>query len=736
VPIYETAMPELQRVTLRVEEEIAYLCIDIPGERVNTLSAALIDEFEAVLGELQTREDVRGAVVHSAKDDFIVGFDIKEFAEYANDPERMRQVARKGHDLMSRIESLGIPFVAAIRGSCLGGGLEVALACHARVAADDERTKFGFPEVQLGLFPGGGGTQRLPRLVDLQLALDMILTAKNLGPRRALDEGLVDEVVHPSIVVEAAAQRARALAAARRSTNGKKSEGNGKRTSSTSLGDIVSDPMKVVAHTPARAIIFNRARDMVQKETGGHYPAPFAAIDCVEIGLRDGFEAGVAAEIERFADLVQTQVSKNLREIFFMKQAADKDSVVSKRTKPADVQRVGVLGAGLMGAGIAQVLAYNGYDVRMKDKDAAGLGWGLRYTKELFDKAVKTRRMSEAKADVAFGRISGTTTYDGFGRCDLVIEAVFEDADLKRKVIGDIEALGNENLILASNTSTIPIAKLARDASQPQNIIGMHFFSPVHKMPLVEIIKTKQTSARAIATTLAVARDMGKTCIVVNDGPGFFTSRVIGAYVNEAGWLLQEGASIEDIDTAMQKFGFPVGPMKLVDEVGIDVALKAGSVLAEAFEDRWDAPASLRNIAQDDRKGRKNGRGLYLYENGRAKGPDPIIYDLVGGGRQRKHFTEKTIQDRCWFAMLNECAYCLEEGIVEQPRDIEIGVIFGLGFPPFRGGILHHADQVGLQRVVDAMNQLADEYKERLRPASSLVEMANAGKKFFHDTRG
>ncbi len=719
-------MAKKNRVTLSVEDDIAYVKIDVPGEQVNTLSAALIDEMEGVLEDVKSRTGLKGAVLHSGKKDFIVGFDIKEFSEYADDPSKMKAVATRGHELMNSFGELPFPVVAAIHGNCLGGGLEVALACDARVASDSDRTKLGFPEVQLGLFPGGGGTQRLPRLIDLQVALDMILTAKNLNARKAKKVGLVDDVVHPGILVEVAASLARKLHDENK--KGKK-EGN-------VFDQLVSDPMKVAARTPARGLIFNKAREMVQKETGGHYPAPLDAIDCIEIGLKEGMKAGIECEIERFAKLVQTDVSRNLRGVFFMKQAVDKDPIVGADVEPVEVRRVGVLGAGLMGAGITQVLAYNGYDVRLKDKDAEGLGWGLNYASDLFDKAVKYKKMTAQKADVAFGRISGTASYDGIGTSDLVIEAVFEDKDLKHRMIRDVEEAGNEDLIYASNTSTIPIGDLAKASERPQNIIGMHFFSPVHKMPLLEIIKTNETSDVAIATALKVGRDMGKTCIVVNDGPGFFTSRVIGAYINEAGWLLQEGAAIEDIDRAMRKWGFPVGPMKLVDEVGIDVGLKAGTVLAEAFEERWDAPTALKAVADDGRKGRKNGRGFYVYEDGKAQEPDPTVYDLLGQDRDRKEFSEQTIQDRCWLAMLNECAYCLQEGIAERPRDVDIGVIFGLGFPPFRGGILHHADHVGIQAVVDRLNQLADEYGERLRPALLLRNMAESGDTFFDEGRG
>jgi 3-hydroxyacyl-CoA dehydrogenase/enoyl-CoA hydratase/3-hydroxybutyryl-CoA epimerase len=713
-------MSDDTRVSLRVEDDIAFIEIDCPGKRVNTLSAALIDDMEEILDELQQKSGIVGAVVHSAKDDFIVGFDIEEFSDYADDPGKMREVARRGHNLMNRFEALGFPFVAAIHGNCLGGGLEVALACHARIASDSDRTQLGFPEVQLGLFPGGGGTQRLPRLIDLQIALNMILTAKNQPAKKARKIGLVDDVVHHGILLDVAADKARELY-----------EKHGGREENDFFDNLLHDPMKAVAQTPARAIVFNRARDMVQKQTGGHYPAPFKAIECIEIGLKEGFQAGIEAEIEKFAEMVQTQESKNLREIFFMKQEADKDPVVSEDVAPADVRKVGVLGAGLMGAGIAQSLAYNEYNVRLKDKDAEGLGWGLNYCHDLFQKAVKHHKMSEPMADVAFGRIAGTTGYEGFSNCGLVIEAVFEDRDLKQRILADVEALGNDELIFASNTSTIPIGEIAADAEHPENVIGMHFFSPVYKMPLLEIIKTDATSDRAVATALEVGRAMGKTPIVVNDGPGFFTSRVIGAYINEAGWILQEGAAIEDIDYAMRQWGFPVGPMKLIDEVGIDVALKAAKTLQDAFDERWDAPTTVRAIAEDGRKGKKNDSGLYIYEDGKSKGPDPTVYDLIGGGRDRRKVSERMVQDRCWLAMLNECAYCLQEGIAERPRDIDIGVVFGLGFPPFRGGVLHHADNVGLGTIVDTMNRLADEYGDRLRPAQILIDKADAGETFF-----
>jgi len=709
-------------VSVKIDDGIAYICVDIQGESVNTLSPAMSVRMGEILTDLKGQKNLEGAVVYSGKKDFIVGFDIKELKRFANDPTGLKDLVKQGHELMARFDDLGIPFVAAIQGNCLGGGLEVALACTARVASESPKTKLGLPEVMLGVIPGAGGTQRLPQVVDLQVALDMILTGKQLNARKALKAGLVDDVVHPAILLKTAAELA------------KKLHGERKADSGLHLKDVLADPtagaMKLMAATPARSIIFNKAREAVMKQTKGQYPAPLKALEVIEKGLAKGFDAGIKAESEAFIELVQTDVAKNLINLFFMKTEIDKDPIVAKTVKPTEVTKLGVLGAGLMGAGIVQVAAFKGYNVRLKDRDAKGLGWGLNYCNELYQKQVKRRSMSSAEADIAMGRISGTTTYDGFERCELVVEAVFEDLELKRQILADIEALGNSELIFASNTSTIPIGEIAKNAKHPENVIGMHFFSPVHKMPLLEIIKTDKTSDRAIATTLKVGRDMGKTCIVVSDGPGFFTSRVIGSYINEAGWILQEGSSVEAIDKTMEKFGFPIGPLKLTDEVGIDVGVKAAKVLGEAFKHRLDQPTSLLVVADEGRKGRKNGKGFYLY-GGEKKGVDLSVYDKLPMGRDRNDLDTDLIRDRIWLAMLNECAFCLEEGIAASPRDIDIGVIFGLGFPPFRGGICRYADEVGIPKIVATLDRLSETYGKRLAPAQILVDMAKNNRKFY-----
>ncbi len=715
-------------VSVDIRDGIAYICFDVKGEKVNTLSPAMNERMEEILeGLKREKSKLDGAVLYSAKkNNFIAGFDINELKNFGSDPKGLDALVSRGHEMMGQFESLGIPFVAAIDGSCLGGGLEVALACQGRVATNNPKTKLGLPEVMLGVIPGAGGTQRLPRLIDLQFALTMILQGKQVGAKKAKKLGLVDDVVHHGILLDVAADLARKL----------KKSGAKNDKSVVKLGELRKDPagqaLKIVASSPARGVIFDKAREGVMKATKGKYPAPLKAIDVIEKGLADGFDAGLKAERAAFVELVSGDVAQNLVNLFFMKNEADKDPHVSKNVKARDVEKIGVLGAGLMGAGIAQVCAFKGYNIRMKDRDMAGVGWGVNYCKELFDKAVKYKKMSEPEADVAFGRISGTTTYDGIGNCDLVIEAVFEDLALKQKILADVEAVANRNLIFASNTSTIPIHKIAENSKNKGNVLGMHYFSPVHKMPLLEIIKTKDTTQTAVATALAVGRKTGKTCIVVNDGPGFFTSRVIGAYINEAGWILQEGGAIDHIDRAMKDFGFPVGPMKLVDEVGLDVANKAAGILKGAFEERWDQPTALVAIAEDGRKGRKNEKGLYDYAGeSKGKAVDESVYDLIPGGRNRKNLDAEVVKARCWLAMLNECAYCLQEEIAEKPRDIDIGVIFGLGFPPFRGGVLRHADKVGLTKVRREMESLADKFGERLAPAQIIVDLEKKGVGFY-----
>ncbi|HUP42378.1 MAG TPA: 3-hydroxyacyl-CoA dehydrogenase NAD-binding domain-containing protein, partial [Thermoanaerobaculia bacterium] len=619
-----------------------------------------------------------------------------------------------GHALMGRIAALPFPTVAAIDGACLGGGLELALACEYRVATETEKTRLGLPEVQLGLIPGLGGTQRLPRRIGVPDALDLILTGKRIDARKARRLGLVDETCQPADLRAAALRWIDPGARKRRPV---------KRPLAKRAADLA-------ARLPgADRLVYGKAREQVLARTGGHYPAPLVAIDIVREGMKlplSQLHRALDLEAGAFSRLVTSEVAKSLMGIFFMKNDVEaRAAALAKRGR--EVERIGVLGAGLMGAGIAQGLAAKGRQVVMKDRDAEALARGMKAAAAVFDERVKRRRMTEIEKRSAMARIHPTTGVEPFRAVDFVIEAVFEDLDVKHQVIQEVEGVAPDGLIFASNTSTIPIARLAEASRDRSRIVGMHFFSPVHKMPLLEVIRHPATSDEAVATTVALGVEMGKTVIVVDDGPGFFTSRVLGPFVNEAAWILAQGARIEEVDRAMRAWGWPVGPLELLDEVGLDVAHHAGRVIGPFLGERAAPPPVLARLIEDGRKGRKTGRGFYDY-SGKRKRPDPQVYELLGW--REAPVPAEEIVERCWLQMLNETARAMEDGVIENPVDVDVGVIFGFGFPPFRGGILKQADRLGLATVVQKLQGYAGRYGERLAPAGLLVEMAAAGRTF------
>ena len=702
---------------LVIEDEVAWIHLDDPDKRVNTLSTRYFEWFETQIDRL-AGEPVRGLVLISDKPGyFIVGADIEELQAFA-DPREVRAMVMRGHTLVGRFDDLPFPVVAAIDGACLGGGLELVMACDLRVATDAPHTKLGLPEVQLGLFPGLGGTQRLPRLVGVADGLDMILTGKQVNAKKAKRIGLVDAVCHP-LALEQAALDLVAL--------GKPGTAGYKGPSRKAIkGGLAKKAANFLARTPANRLVYDKAREGVMKKTGGHYPAPLKAIEVVRSGLGLPLDKALELEAESFAELVVTDVAKGLISIFFTKNEVDgRAAAVAKGTR--DIDRIGVLGAGFMGSGVAQVLAHKGYEVLMKDRDHEAVARGMKHCADLFGKLVKYRKYKPVDKKLAMSRILPRTDYRGFERVPLVIEAVFEDVDVKHQVIRETEEAGPDDMIFASNTSTIPITRLAEASKRPENMVGMHFFSPVHKMPLIEIIKTKDTSDETLATTVEIGRRMGKTIIVVNDGPGFFTSRVLGPFINEAMWCLSQGASIEQIDRALTGWGWPVGPMALLDEVGLDIALHAGEIVSEYAGERADTSPLFQQMIDGGRLGRKSKRGFYDYSK-KPKRVDRSVYELIGW--QASQIDDLEIIERCWMQMLNETALCIEDGIIENPNDIDIGVIFGFGFPPFRGGILREAEKQGIDYVVARLEDYAEAYGDRLAPAQLLRDMARDGKTF------
>lgn len=707
-------MSEQNAFSLEIKDNgVAVITIDVPGESMNTLKDTFADEVGRLMNQLESNSDVKGVVFISGKPgSFIAGADINMIndCDTAADAESL---ARKGQAMFDRIEQLKVPVVAAINGACLGGGLELAMACHVRVATDNSKTQLGLPEVQLGLLPGSGGTQRLPQLVGVQQGITMMLTGKQLRAKQAQKAGLVDEVVPESILLDAAIKHAL------------KAKPKAKKAQLKGISKVLE------ATSYGRNIIYKKASEQAQKKAQGNYPAIDKIIDSVRAGVEKGREAGLDKEARSFGELAMTRESFQLRQIFFatteMKKETGADGV-----KPADIHRVGVLGGGLMGGGIAYVTAAKaGLPARIKDISHEGITHALHYSYERLNKKVKRRHMRRAEMEHTMLSLSGTLDYSGFERVDVVIEAVFEDLDLKQKMVADIEQNAKPETIFATNTSSLPITQIAAKAQRPENVIGLHYFSPVDKMPLAEIITHEGTSNETIATTVALAKKQGKTPIVVKDGAGFFVNRILAPYMNEAARLVLAGEPIEHVDKALLKFGFPVGPVTLLDEVGIDVGAKVAAILRKELGERFEPPAAFDKLIDDDRKGKKNQKGFYQYGKGvKGKPVDKSVYSLLNIEPQQKLEREE-IAELCVLPMLNEAAYCLQEGIIRSPRDGDIGSVFGIGFPPFRGGPFRYMDEMGIGALVAKLEKLAEQRGDRYKPAPLLVEMAEQQRRFY-----
>ena len=698
--------------TLSMEERdgVAIIRMNDQDETVNTLKRSLVGEIDSMLSGLENRSDIDVVVFTSSKpDSFIVGANLSMLREVRSSREA-RDLSTLLQAMHDRIDQLRPVTVVAIHGACLGGGLELALAFGYRIASDDPATKLGLPEVQLGLLPGGGGTQRLPRLVGVEMAISMMLTGKQINGKSAKRAGLVDEIVDPAILVEAAIELGR-------------SRLSGKETRSRWSVRRIKNWL-LSGNPVGRAFLFDRARKRTLKKTKGNYPAPGKILSVVRCGLEKGFEHGLTAEAESFGELVMSPQAVQLINLFFATTELKKASgVTDPSIEPRTINKIGVLGAGLMGAGIAYVSIFHGKKrVRLKDRDNNGLGHGLAYIGNLLRNREERNRITSLQRRQLLARITGTTDYSGFGNCELVIEAVFEDLELKRKMIKDIEGTADSGAIFATNTSAIPIKDIAAASQWPERVIGMHYFSPVERMPLLEIVVTPHTADWVTATCMAVGKAQGKTVIVVNDGPGFYTTRILGPYMSEAAHLLSEGVPIERIDKTMEVFGFPMGPLALLDQVGIDVAYKVGDTLHQAYGSRMSPVESMKMLVDDQRLGRKNKKGIYDYNRaGRVKPVDASVYDLLDVEPQNM-MSEQTIMERCALRMINEAAHCLGEGILSSPRDGDVGAIFGLGFPPFLGGPFRYLDAEGCGIIHNRLEHLSDVYGERFQPAPVIQE--------------
>lgn len=720
---------------------VGHLVFDDPARSQNVLTEEALEGLDDALSEAAKAADqgvLRVLLVRSAKPrSFIAGADVGAIAAISN-PRQGAEGARRGQALFGRIADLPVPSVAAVRGVCLGGGTELALACTHRLAADGEATRIGLPEVQLGILPAWGGTTRLPRLVGLRSALTMILSGKPVGAAKARRMGLVDHVFPDAQFEARSAAFAQALA---ERPGGSRRAGGGRAAGSAGPGGaggagrgVAAPPRRVRRRGPAawfldetppgRAIVLRTARKQVVRRTGGHYPAPLAVLDMLRKGPGRSVEASLEMEARAAGALVASSACKNLLFLFRLRERAVKGPWGAPGAAAQEVDRIAVIGAGVMGGGIAQLAAYRDIPARMKDVRHDAVGAGLAFARSVFDKAVERRKLSRREADAKMALVSGGLNYAGLGQAGVVVEAVVERMDVKRQVLAEAEAAMNPDAVLATNTSSLSVDAMAAGLRRPAQFAGMHFFNPVHRMPLVEVVRGKDTDPAAVETIAALAVRLGKVPVVTADGPGFLVNRILGSCLNEAGHMLDDGLDAQAVDRAWTRFGMPMGPYRLFDEIGIDVAHHAGASLAAALGERMTPAPALAALAESGRLGRKGGLGFYRYRNGRAKGFDSEVYRAMGrDGIARRTPDAEEVRERLVLTMVNEAARVLEEGIVVTAADVDLGMVMGTGFPPFRGGLLKYADDRGLANVVRAVKALGDRFGARFEPSPLLLEL-------------
>ncbi|MDY3204596.1 MAG: 3-hydroxyacyl-CoA dehydrogenase NAD-binding domain-containing protein [Arcobacter sp.] len=685
----------MSNINLEIKQNVATLVFDLKDEKVNKLSFEILKEFDEKLNQIKEDSSIKALVIDSAKKDiFIAGADIKEI-EKLKDEKEVYEALMEVHEIFNRLENLQIPTIAYINGACMGGGLELALACKYRIITTNPKTKIAFPEVKLGIFPGFAGTIRAPKIIGLINALDLILSGKTIDAKKAYKINLADTIFDD-------AQKEFML------------EDFVKKAIYGTFEKKVS--FNLLNYAPFNEFIFRKAYKNLEAKVNQDFKAPYIALEVIKATINKELEDSIKIEAKEFSKLAVTKESKNMIKLFFLFEKLNKN--YEKTSNP--ISNAVVLGNGVMGKGIIYLFSKYLKDVRIKLRDLSQAHEILKDVAKIYDYSIKSRSMTKNQVDFKLNKISYTDKFVGFRNFDFIIEAIIEDEKTKKETYKELEKIINENTIIATNTSSISIEKLGSEIKNKENFLGVHFFNPVNLMPLVEIIPTKHTSKETINKVCEILISCGKTPIVVKDCAGFIVNRILLPYLNEAAFILEEGSKIERIDSIIKDFGMPMGPFTLADTVGIDIGYKVATILNEAYGSRMPISSIIEKMYEKNLLGVKTKAGFYEYESKDKYSNVHVTSMLENNSRI---FEEKEILERCLYIMINEASRCLEENIVTDASIIDFAMITGTGFPAHKGGLLSYANEIGLKNILESLRKFEKEYGERFKPSNLLVKL-------------